>query len=225
MNRPYDLLVFDWDGTLMDSESTIVHAMQKAMERNGVPAPDDDPVRDIIGLGLGEAIERLTPGASGELRLEIRGHYRAAIFASQAPDLFPGVRRLLRAARAAGYRLSVATGKSRAGLDRDFGQTGIGDWFEASRCADESVSKPAPDMLHELMQRLQVPARRTLMIGDTVWDLSMAEKAGCDAVGVGYGVHPAERLKAHRPKAVVPSLEELMHWLGLKHLPETFARR
>ena len=214
MNRPYDLLVFDWDGTLVDSESTIVRAMQRAVERSGVPAPGDDRVRHIIGLGLDDAIERLTPGVSGELRREIRGHYRAAFFASEAPNLFPGVRLLLQAARDAGYRLAVATGKSRAGLDREFEKTRIGDWFEASRCADESVSKPAPDMLHELMRRLNVPAERTLMIGDTAWDLEMANRAGCDAVGVGYGVHPVERLWACRPKAMAHNLEELMRWLG-----------
>lgn len=216
MTRDYDLLVFDWDGTLMDSERRIVGCVRAAIESVGAPNRTEAEIREIIGLGLREAVLALFPEADEGFVQRLVSAYRDCYLAQggEASPLFPGVREVIEVLYAAGYRLAVATGKSRRGLERGFRETGLGRWFHASRCADETISKPHPQMLVELMTELRVPPTRTLMIGDTVYDLEMARRAGAHALGVTYGVHAPRRLRALRPVALLDDLRRLPDWLG-----------
>ena len=208
----YELIIFDWDGTLMDSVPRIVSCMQAAAleaEWGELSAPE---VEDIIGLGLPEAIAQLCPGimpAQAERLRECYSHH--FVTADTTPMLFfAGVEAQI--ARLRGreqQRLAVATGKSRRGLDRIFAETGSGDWFHASRTADETRSKPHPQMLSELLAELEVPTERAIMVGDTEYDLEMARAIGMDRIGVTYGVHAPERLAMSHPKWIVHSVDEL----------------
>lgn len=213
----FDLLVFDWDGTLMDSAATIATSIQAAVRDLGLPVPSDDAARHIIGLGLNEAIAHLLPelDVSGYGRLVERYRHH---FLSQDSDipLFPGVSKAITDLRAAGFILAVATGKGRKGLDRAFRHTGLGDFFHASRCADESFSKPHPGMLQELMDEMCVTPDRTLMIGDTSHDLQMALNAGVPSLAAAYGAHSKESLLSFSPLACLDSFGDLNQWL-VKH--------
>jgi phosphoglycolate phosphatase len=215
MPTQFDLIVFDWDGTLLDSAAAIVHSIQRACHDLGIGAPDDPTARSVIGLGLVDALARVTPDLPSSRHQELAGRYRYHYLARDHElVLFDGVPELLRQLRERGHTLAVATGKSRAGLDRALGHTGIGDLFAATRCADESVSKPAPDMVLELMDELSFGPSRTLVIGDTTHDLLMARNAGCDAVAVSYGAHPLHELLAAKPRAHCASVGELDEWLA-----------
>ena len=214
--RPaYRLLVFDWDGTLVDSERRIVSCVRGAIEAIGAPPRSDAEIREIIGLGLREAVLALFPEADDGFVTRLIGAYRERYLdAGAAPSpLFPGAADVVKMLYEAGYRLAVATGKSRAGLARGFRETGLGRWFHASRCADETRSKPHPQMLRELMASLRVSPQETLMIGDTVYDLEMARRAHANALGVAWGVHAPERLAALRPVALLEDLKALPDWL------------
>ena len=211
-----ELVVFDWDGTLMDSEGRIVASMQAAFGEFGREPPPAAAVRDVIGLGLAEAISRL-PGVSAsedieELIAAYRHHYLAAN-ATPTP-LFDGAKDLLDELHLSGRLLAVATGKSRSGLDQALEQTGLRGRFHATRCADETFSKPNPAMLFELMDELGVGSSATLMIGDTEYDLQMAENAGVRAMAVTYGAHPADRLLALNPVACAHSLADVTRLLS-----------
>lgn len=213
----YELIIFDWDGTLMDSVPRIVSCMQAAaIEAEwGVLAAAE--VEDIIGLGLPEAIAKLCPGilpAQAERLRERYSHHFVTV--NTTPMLFfPGVEaRLARLRENEQQQLAVATGKSRRGLDRIFAETRSGGWFHASRTADETRSKPHPQMLSELLAELKVPVERAVMVGDTEYDLEMARAIGMDRVGVTYGVHTPERLALSQPKWVAHSVDELFD--GLK---------
>jgi len=210
-----ELLVFDWDGTLMDSEERIVDCVRRAIEEVGAEPRDEDSIRNIIGLGLREAVLTLYPQAEERFVEALSGAYRAHFLSdSVAPSVpFPGARTVLEGLFAQGYRLAVATGKGRTGLDKALAATGLGAWFHASRCADEARSKPHPQMLNELMEALEVPPERTLMIGDTVYDLEMARNAGARGLAVSYGVHSLERLLGERPAGHIDALGELPAWL------------
>lgn len=214
MPARFDLIVFDWDGTLLDSAAAIVRSIQHACVDIGVPPPDEATARSVIGLGLIDALARAVPDLPESRHQELAGRYRYHYLARDHElTLFDGIPQLLDDLRGRGHTLAVATGKSRVGLDRALGHTGLAPKFEATRCADESVSKPAPDMVLELMDELGHAPARTLVIGDTTHDLLMARNAGCEAVAVSYGAHPLHELLQAGPRAHAASVTELTEWL------------
>jgi phosphoglycolate phosphatase len=210
----FKLIVFDWDGTLMDSEARIVACIQNAFADVGAPPPSREAARDVIGLGLDEAMALLWPASGAERRQRLVDRYRHHfLVASEVPSaLFPGARSVLEWFADRGYLLAVATGKSRRGLDAALKSTGLNGLFHASRCADETFSKPHPEMLLQLMDELGVAAADTLMVGDTEYDMEMARNAGASALGVCYGVHDRERLLRHRPLDCVATLFDIPTW-------------
>lgn len=212
--RRYELIVFDWDGTLMDSAGMIVHCVQAAARDIGVAPPSDERARHIIGLGLVEALRQALPDLPearyDELVERYRHHYLAK---DHELDLFAGVSVMIESLSAQQRHLAVATGKSRRGLDRSLEHSGLGRHFHATRCADECHSKPHPQMLDELMAEFAVPPAQTLMIGDTTHDLLMAKNAGVDAVAVSYGAHPGAVLEAVNPRYLAHSVADLATWL------------
>lgn len=218
----FELIVFDWDGTLMDSEARIVACLRAAFAALELEAPSREAARDIIGLGLEEAMHRLVPGIkSNQLADLIHAYRREFLVSNQTPSvLFPGAQELLAWLADSGYRLAVATGKSRVGLDKALRETGLVEIFHATRCADETFSKPHPQMLLELMDELGARASETLMIGDTEYDMQMAANAGASALAVSYGVHAPERLLAHQPLGCFDELAALGRWLREAHATE-----
>jgi phosphoglycolate phosphatase len=210
----YRLLVFDWDGTLADSTALIASAIQHACRDIGEPVPGDVAARHVIGLGLADPLVHVAPGIPPNRHRDLVARYRHHYLAgdSQIP-LFDGVRAMLDDLDAAGFLLAVATGKSRAGLDRALVQQGLRHRFAATRCADEGFPKPHPDMLLHLMERLGVGESETLMIGDTTHDLDLARNAGAAAVGVSYGAHERGGLAQLDPLALVHSVGGLRQWL------------
>ena len=215
MPKQFDLLVFDWDGTLMDSAGAIVYSIQAASRDVGLQVPGENEARHIIGLGLNEAIAALFPELPRSDYGPLVDRYRH-YYLSQDTEipLFVGVAETIAALHEEGFLLTVATGKGRRGLDRVFEQTGLGRYFHSSRCADECFSKPHPCMLLEIMDELVVPQAKTLMIGDTSHDLQMAINAGVPAVGVGYGAHPRESLMTLSPLACAEDFGALSRWLN-----------
>lgn len=213
----YKLLIFDWDGTLIDSAGRIVDCMQKAALDLHYPPLTDEAVRNIIGLGLPEALQMLIPGIDEQGILRMRERYGHYFFAAQVPasELFEGVFDELIRFKEQGYLLAVATGKSRRGLDLAFAETELGHLFDASRCADETRSKPHPQMLFELLDEMKVGVEQALMIGDTEFDLEMASHAGMASCGVSYGAHETERLLKHQPIGIIDRITDL-----IGHLPE-----
>lgn len=216
VNKRYDLLIFDWDGTLMDSAGTIVACIQQASADLGWEVPSREAASHIIGLGLKEAVETLFPGKPETEHPSLIERYRYH-YLSQDHEikLFEGARELVSELHEGGYLLAVATGKARRGLDRAFGHSGLEAYFHASRTADETFSKPHPAMIEELLVELMVMPARALMIGDTTHDLDMARNAGIDALAAGYGAHPREMLAACNPVALCGSFAELAQWLRL----------
>ena len=217
MDREYDLIVFDWDGTLMDSAAKIVACMQSAASDEGVSPPEQEEVEEIIGLGLPQALERLFPGESAVLRDAIQSKYSfhyAENNKTHTP-FFPGVEEGLAELARMGYTLAVATGKSRKGLNRVFNSTDVGQFFRGSRCADETASKPDPLMLNELMEEFVCVPERVLMVGDTEYDMEMAKNAGVGLAAVSYGVHHVERLAAYQPRYCVDEMSELIFHLSI----------
>jgi phosphoglycolate phosphatase len=214
-DRKYSLLVFDWDGTLMDSTAGIALSIQEAAREMGLPVPGREAASHVIGLGLHDSLRGAVPSLPVEKYMDFvelyRKHFRAQ---QETMTLFPGVRELLDRLQSAGHRLAVATGKSRRGLDYALDMTGLRGHFVASRCADETQPKPHPAMLLELMDELALSAGELLMIGDTSHDLGMASSAGVDAVAVTYGAHPGDALRALAPLACVSSVVELRLWLA-----------
>lgn len=212
----YELIIFDWDGTLMDSVSKIVACMQAAALEAEWCELDVAAIRDIIGLGLPEAIATLCPGIGPAQAERLRQRYaHQFVHGNTTPmPFFNGVEaHVARLREREQQRLAVATGKSRRGLDRVFTETGSGGWFHASRTADETRSKPHPQMLNELLLELDVPVERAVMVGDTEYDLEMARAIGMDRVAVTYGVHTPARLAASQPKWVAHNVEDLFGWL------------
>ena len=215
MPKQFELLVFDWDGTLMDSAGAIAFSIQAASRDVGLPAPSDREARHIIGLGLNEAIAALFPELPRSDYAALVERYRHYYLSKDIEiPLFIGAAETIAALHETGFLLAVATGKGRRGLDRVFEQTGLGQYFHTSRCADECFSKPHPCMLLEIMDQLGVPPAKTLMIGDTSHDLQMANNAGVSAVGVSYGAHPREGLLAFSPLACADNFGELNRWLN-----------
>ena len=210
----------------MDSTGRIIACMHQAGADLCLPVLEDDAVREIIGLGLPEALRTLYPGIGDRDLERMRERYAVHFVAAEASPsrLYPGARETLAALRAAGLRLAVATGKSRKGLDRVWASSGLGDSFDASRCADETHSKPHPAMVTELLTELGVAPERALVVGDTSFDLQMARDAGVDRVAVSYGAHPVDRLMNFHPLAVIDALPQLLPLLGVDcetHFEET----
>lgn len=214
MARRFNLIVFDWDGTLMDSAATIARSVQAAAVDLGLEPPSDERARHIIGLGLDDALRYALPNLPHERYAELSARYRHHYLSQDHQlELFAGVEELLGGLRDAGYWLAVATGKSRVGLDRALDVSGLRSSFHATRCADECFSKPHPQMLEELLDELGVEADAALMIGDTSHDVQMAHNARVPAVAVTYGAHPRAGLEALLPLGCVDSVEELAAWL------------
>ncbi|WP_316369373.1 HAD-IA family hydrolase [Candidatus Thiodiazotropha sp. CDECU1] len=212
----FELLIFDWDGTLMDSEAHIIECVEAAVRDLNLPLPGQDAIRDIIGLGLQEAVNTLFPSGREGLHLEVAARYRAHFFKrKETPsELFEGTREVLDELLQQGYLLAVATGKGRKGLDYALESTGLGEFFHLTRCADETFSKPHPEMLHQILEQTGVEPRQALMIGDTEYDLEMAVNAGVPSLGVTYGTHSLGRLLKHNPLACVDRVTEIPAWLN-----------
>jgi len=204
------LLICDWDGTLMDSEATIVAAMSAAYCALDLPSPAYSAIRHIIGLSLEHAVSRLSPDLAVSLRAEIvAGYRREYATIADTPILFPGVRETLGMLQSSGMHLAVATGKSRAGLARAMAQTGLTSLFVTTRTADESEPKPSPAMLHEILDDLDLAPGDACMLGDTEYDLAMAAAAGMRGAAVSYGAHAPGQLRRHRPVFMLDDFAEL----------------
>ncbi len=211
------LLVFDWDGTLMDSQQEIIHCFQSAAEDVDLEIPSSEQVRNVIGLGMYEAIYMIFPALNTtELQRAFIERYRHYYFSSDKPKslLFEGVYDMLNVLRDEGYFLTVATGKGRRGLNDALQRTGLDKLFHYTRCVDEANSKPHPQMLLDTMDYLGVEASETLMIGDTEYDLEMATNAQVDSVGVCCGAHEKNRLIKHHPLVCLDETKEFGMWLS-----------
>ena len=217
MTRPrrFDLMAFDWDGTLFDSTGLIVRCIQAACRDVGTAVPSDVQASYVIGLGLMDALRHAAPALPVDRYPELGRRYRHHYMARQQEIvLFDGTREMLQALKARNHWLAVATGKSRLGLNEALDSAQLRPLFDATRTADETASKPDPLMLLELMGELGVEPQRTLMIGDTTHDLQLAANAGTDAVAVAYGAHPPEQLGDLRPLTIAHSVPELQDWLA-----------
>ena len=221
------LIVFDWDGTLMDSETQIVHSIFGAIRDMQLEPRTADECRNIIGLGLKEAIDSLYPGQDEQFNRRFVENYRNHWFSlASDSELFPGARETLLLLKEAGFELAIATGKGRVGLDKVLRHTELESLFNVTRCADETRSKPHPQMLEEILQETGIEACHTLMVGDTEYDMSMAGQAGVHAVAVSYGVHQRERLMEQQPLVCIDTISELVDWLAEQKLldPEFMAQ-
>ena len=213
-SRRFDLIAFDWDGTLYDSTRLIVRCIQAAVVDVGGARPSDGDAAWVIGLGLGEALARVAPDVPRDKYPELGARYRHH-YMRHHDDLvlFDGVLPLLDALRDRGHKLAVATGKSRSGLDAALATTALQGRFHGSRTADETYGKPHPRMLLELMEEQGTAPERTLMIGDTTHDLELARNAGCASVAVSYGAHRSDSFGALQPLYVAHSVAGLRTWL------------
>ncbi|HEY1044379.1 MAG TPA: HAD-IA family hydrolase [Telluria sp.] len=213
--KQYDLIVFDWDGTLMDSTGAIVKCIQAAARDLGLPVPHESAAAHVIGLSLQEAMKKALPDIDPALYPRVVERYRFHYLSRDHElTLFEGVEEMLRELASKAYFLAVATGKSRVGLNRALNGTGLLGTFHATRCADETFSKPHPAMLQELTRELGQDIRRTVMIGDTTHDLMMANNAGAHGIAVQYGAHPVDQLHACNPVYSATSVPELHQWLA-----------
>ena len=213
--RRFDLIVFDWDGTIVDSTAMIAGCIRSAASDLGLAVPTMEQASHVIGLGLLDALAHAVPGLATERAEEFSARYRHHYLTCEPQIvLFDGMQAMLEELGASGVTLAVATGKTRRGLAGAFESSGLGRLFAASRCADESQSKPHPAMLLHLAEQLAVQPGRMLMIGDTTHDLQMAAAAGVASVGVTYGAHLHSLLAAQGALALVESVAELRTWLA-----------
>jgi phosphoglycolate phosphatase len=212
--RPYQVCVFDWDGTLVDSERHIVESLAYAAASMRLPPLAYAKLKDVIGLSMQKALSGLYPGLSGPDIESMRKHYADHFFSVPQDEttLFTHVTETLARLQEAGIKLAVATGKSRHGLDKALSSTGLKSFFEIERCADETLSKPDPLMLMQISAHFNLPPSAMLMVGDTEYDLEMARRCGMDSVGVSYGVHDRERLVRHEPLAIIDCFSELLEY-------------
>lgn len=210
----YDLVIFDWDGTLMDSTRLIARSLQSACGDVGIAVPSEQDALFVIGLNLADTFKHVAPGLDEEGQRNVAERYRFHFLANERDAiLYPGAREMLVELHGKGHRLAVATGKARRGLDRALELTGLRPWFEATRCADEGFSKPHPGMLLRLLELTGVEPGRALMVGDTTHDLELGANAGVEAVAVSYGAHHEELLATRPAVARCTSVEELHQWL------------
>ena len=205
------MLVFDWDGTLCDSLERIVYCLQLAAKDSSLPVPHDDQARGIVGLGLNEALEQLFPGTSisgiNVLRENYAKHFRRED--SEPSQFYPGVLDTLEKLRDQGFIMAVATGKSRAGLDRVLTSIGMNSFFHSTRCADETASKPDPKMLNSLLSEHALSAEQAIMVGDTTFDMEMAQRSGMARLAVSYGAHELDKLLPYKPLACLDEFSEI----------------
>ncbi|MBY0266212.1 MAG: HAD-IA family hydrolase [Burkholderiales bacterium] len=214
MPKRFELVVFDWDGTLMDSAAAIAEAIQEACRDLGQPVPDDERARYVIGLGLNDALAHVAPGLDVADYPRMIDRYRVHFLRRDGgTKLFDGARELLDELRDEGYLLGVATGKSRRGLDRAMADSGLAGFFDMTRCADEGHSKPHPGMLQAIIDGLATTPEQTLMIGDTTHDVQMAQAAGASALALTHGAHGREALQSSAPLALLDDLPALRLWL------------
>ncbi len=212
--KQFDFIVFDWDGTLMDSTATIVKCIQASARDLGLPVPDERAASYVIGLSLSDAMQMAMPDVDPKYYPRLVERYRYHYLAKDHElPLFAGIGEMLTELSQEGYFLAVATGKSRVGLNRAMHSTNLLSMFDATRCADETFSKPHPAMLQELTRELGQDMKRTLMIGDTTHDLQMAQNAGAASVAVEYGAHDAATLTAFDPQYSASTVEQLRLWL------------
>lgn len=209
----YDLIVFDWDGTLYDSAAYIVDCVQHAASLASLKVPDANLIRDNIGLSSKEAMKYLFPGITPMELEALTKAYQEALSGKHPPTLFPGSVDVIKTLHEKGYLLAIATGKGRAGLDRDLAQLALADYFAATRCADESFSKPHPQMMLDILDRLSVEPQKTLMVGDTEYDMDLAKNAKTDALAVSYGVHHISRLKGEHVIGEIHAIQELLNFV------------
>lgn len=221
--KQFHLLVFDWDGTLVDSIERIVTSLQFASRQTVDIHLSETQARDVIGLGLMEAIAKLHPELdtqqhSAKLNNIADAYRQHYLHDNKVPaPLFSGVNQLLNELRADGYTLAISTGKSRAGLEQSINEHQVADYFSTTRCAGENKSKPHPEMLHEILDELNFPATQTLMIGDSEHDLKMASNANIKSIGVTHGVHDAATLNKHNPLTCLTDITELSAYLNHNH--------
>jgi phosphoglycolate phosphatase len=215
MSRNYDLIVFDWDGTVMDSTAVIAQSIQAACRDLDLPVPSDKDARHVIGMGLVEALRYAAPTAPEEMYEPLANRYRFHYLGQdESIPLFAGAQETIAELRNTGRNLAVATGKSRIGLERALKSSGMAQYFQAMRTADMTHSKPHPAMLLEIMDELDVAPERTLMVGDTTHDLQMAINAGVASIGMTHGAHPQEQLDELQPLALLDDFETLRNWLA-----------
>lgn len=218
MRGPFELLVFDWDGTLMDSAAAIAESLQAACAELALPVPDDTQARYVIGLGLTDAMKHILPDLPPAEYPKVVDRYRIHFLKRDGgTTLFRGAAEMIRELHDAGFQLAIATGKSRRGLDRALAATGIGGFFQTTRCADEGFAKPHPGMLTAVIDTLAGEVETTVMIGDTTHDLEMANAAGVGGVAVTYGAHEREALADCRPLAMIDDVSGLRDWLLSRH--------
>jgi phosphoglycolate phosphatase len=223
----YRLLIFDWDGTLMDSIGTIVACMHATVEELGLPTLPEDAIRATIGLGLRDTMDGLYPDGDEDLYHRVVEAYRRRWLGgfSDGQTMFPGARETLATLADRGHWLAVATGKSRVGLDRDLDRTGARDLFLATRTVSESAPKPSPGMILDILDELGAEPAETLVIGDTTHDLDMAANAATPAVAVTSGSHRREELATREPLAILPGVADLPTWLQDGHRPPSRSNR
>ena len=217
MNRPreFDLICFDWDGTLFDSTGIITRCIQQAVVDVGGARPTDEAASYVIGMALMPALTHAAPDVPKDKYPLLGERYRHHYLAHQNDiSLFDGVLPMLAELKARHHWLAVATGKSRVGLDNVLATRDLKGIFDASRTADETAGKPDPRMLNELMRQFGTEPERTLMVGDTTHDLQMARNAGCASLGVSYGAHPPSEFEALGPRAILHSAQALRQWLN-----------
>lgn len=212
MKDRFDLIIFDWDGTLADSVDWIVHCLKVAAERQSLDVPDDQAIKNIIGLSIQNALAELFPEIKGQDQEQFIACYSQLFFAREITekDLFSGVNEMLLQLRSQGYKLAVATGKGRAGLDKAMNGVGLHEFFDVTRCANETASKPNPLMLDEIITEMQVSRERVVFIGDSNHDLQMAENAGISAIAVLCGANSKTQLSSYQSIACLQQTTELL---------------
>lgn len=206
------LVVFDWDGTVMDSIGRIVSSLRSAASLSELVVPTEHEAKQIIGLSLDPAFDILFPGITDKQRQLMFQHYREQymLHDTTPSPLFDGVEQVLQQLKDRNIKLAVATGKQRRGLSRMFAETGLEKYFDTSRCADEAQSKPHPDMLQQILQELDINAAEAIMVGDTSHDMKMAQAIAMPRVGVTHGVHGRDVLSQFAPKAIIDTMPELL---------------
>ena len=213
--RKYDLIIFDWDGTIIDSQAHIIGCMNAAIADEGLAVPDDEAIKHIIGLSLNGAIQSLFPDLEISAVQRVADAYRRHFFAesNENSELFDGAAELIQDLHASGYYLAVATGKGRRGLDIALNKTGLEPYFHISRCADETRSKPDPLMLDEILTDLDLDPKQAVMVGDTSYDMDMAGNINMDCIAVTYGMHDRQHLENSHPTYFIDSIHQLSQFV------------
>lgn len=214
-HKKYELIIFDWDGTIINSEAHIIHSMKMAISDEGLEIPSQQNIRHIIGLSLTRAIEALFPDLSAQTIQRVAEGYREHFFSetTAASELFDGVADVIQDLHAHGYYLAVATGKGRRGLDLALQSSGLGPYFHITRCADETRSKPDPLMLDEILTDLDLHSNRAIMVGDTSYDMDMANNIKMDSIAVTYGMHDKKHLETSNPTYFIDAIDQLSQYV------------